>query len=132
MRRIVLPLACIFLVLVPFSSGAPVDGTSWAHREVGAGTVSDGKVTEPGVLELSKTFVAGQRACVIVIGDHKPVVDVEVKVYDPRNNLVAQDRGQDPAPDFVAVMWYPPRQERYRIVIHSYGKEYNKCSIAIK
>jgi hypothetical protein len=37
-----------------------------------------------------------------------------------------------PGRDFAAVMWYPPRQEMYRVAVHSYGKEYNECYIAIK
>ena len=131
MRRFLLPIGLVFLALVPFSSGAPSEGSSWAYRKIKAGTVSDGKL-EPGNLELSKIFVAGQRACVIVIGDHDPIVDLEIMVYDSHKNLVASDRGKDVAQDFVAVMWYPPREERYHIVINSYGKDFNKCSVAIK
>ena len=133
MRRLATLIALAFLTLVPPGSGGPVDGTSWAEQKVPGGTQgAHGEITEPGVMELKKTFMAGERACVVVIGDHDPVVDIEVKVYDSKKNLVAQDRGQAPAPDYVAVFWYPPRQETYRIVIHSYGKDYNKCSVAIK
>ncbi len=132
MRCVLLPIGLVFLALVPFSRGAPVEGTSWAYRVIKEGSESDGKVTEPGSLELSKVFVAGQKASVIVIGDHDPVVDVEIKVYDSKKNLVAHDRGKAPSQDFVAVMWYPPREERYQIVINSYGKIPNKCSVAVK
>ena len=132
MRCVLLAIGLIFLALVPFSSGAPVEGTSWGYREIKAGSVSDDKLTEPGTLELSNVFVAGRRASVIVIGDHEPVVDLEIMVYDSKKNLVAHDRGREPAQDYVAVMWYPPRQERYQIVINSYGKVLNKCSVAIK
>jgi hypothetical protein len=132
MRCILLPIGLIFLALVPFSSGAPTTGTSWAYRKIEAGTESGGKITEPGNWQLSKVFVAGQRACVIVVGDHKPVVDVEIKVYDSRKNLVAYDKGSEPAQDFAAVTWYPPREEKYQIVINSYGSAYNLCSVAIK
>lgn len=133
MRCVLLPIGLVFLALVPFSSsGAPIDGTSWAPRDIGEGTESGGKITEPGSQAIRKVFAAGQRACVIVIGDHKPVVDLEIKVYDAKKNLVAYDRGQEPAQDFVAVMWYPPREERYEIVINSYGKVHNECSVAIK
>jgi hypothetical protein len=132
MRGALLPIGLIFLALVPFSSGAPIEGTSWGISSVPAGIESGDKITEPGSLPFSKVFAAGQRACVVVIGDHKPVVDLEIKIYDAKKNLVAHVRGQEPARDFVAVMWYPPRQEKYQIVINSYGKVHNECSIAIK
>lgn len=133
MRRIVFLGVFALLGLVPVGVGSPVEGPSGASKRVPAGTVGEGgKITEPGILEFSKVYAAGQRACVIVIGDHDPVVDVEIKVYDSKNNLIVQDRGQGPAQDFAAVMWYPPRQETYRVAVHSYGKEFNKCYIAIK
>lgn len=132
MRGVLFAVGVSLLSLAPFSHGGPVNGTAWSYEQVGAGTVRDGVVTEPGCLHFTKAYVAGQRACVVVIGDHNPIVDVEVKVYDEKNQLVAQDRGQGKAKDFVAVMWYPPRQETYRIEVCSYGKEFNKCSIAFK
>jgi hypothetical protein len=133
MRRTVFLVVFALLGLVPVGSGSPVEGPSWARKRVPAGSVDEGgKISEPGTYEFSKVYAAGQRACVIVIGDHKPVVDVEIKVFDARNNLIVQDRGQAPAQDFAAVMWYPPRQETYRVAVHSYGKEFNECSIAIK
>jgi hypothetical protein len=124
MVRVLFPVGLLILALVPPGRGGPVDGTSWSTQRVPGG--------DPGTLQFSKAFVAGQRACVIVIGDHKPVVDVEIKVYDAKGKVVAEDRGQDPARDFVAAIWYPPRQETYRIEVRSYGKDYNDCSIAVK
>jgi hypothetical protein len=133
MRRTFFLGVFALLGLVPVGIGSPVEGPSASNKRVPAGTVGEGgKITEPGIYEFSKVYAAGQRACVIVIGDHKPVVDVEIKVFDSKNNLIVQDRGQEPARDFVAVMWYPPRQEIYRVAVHSYGKEYNECYIAIK
>jgi hypothetical protein len=132
MRRIVLAGVLALLTLVPFGKGAPVEGPSGASRIVPAGTGTKDNITEPGSLQYQKAFRAGERACVIVIGDHDPIVDVEVKVYDAKDNLVAQDRGKDPAPDFVAVMWYPPREQTYRIVVNSYGSVENKCYVAFK
>jgi hypothetical protein len=133
MRRAFGLVGLAVLMFVPLSRGGPIEGSSWSEQNISAGAVAEGgKVTEPGAAGTIKTFAAGRRACVVVVGDHDPVVDLEVKVYDSKGNLVAQDRGQDPARDYVAVMWYPPRQEQYRIMIHSYGAAYNKCSVAIK
>jgi hypothetical protein len=94
--------------------------------------VSGSTVTEAGTWEIRRAYAAGQRACVIVIGDHDPVVDVEVRIYDSQKQLVAKRRGTAAAPDFVAVMWYPPRDETYRIEVRSYGKIENICSVAFK
>jgi hypothetical protein len=132
MRRILVAIGLTVLLLTPFSSGAPIEGTAWMMVKVPEGRSSDGVVSEPGHLQYNRTFVAGQRACVVAIGDHKPPVDVEIKVFDAKNQVVAQDKGQGPAQDFAAVMWYPPRQEQYRIEVYNYGKEYNECSIAFK
>ncbi len=132
MRGVLCAVGLVMLSLAPFSLGAPVSGTSWASEQVAGGTVRDGTVTEPGCLRLIKTYVAGERACVVVIGDHDPVVPIEIKVYDDKDHLVAEDRGQGTAKDFAAVMWYPPRQATYRIEVCSFGKDYNKCSIAFK
>ena len=132
MRCVLFAVGLAMLALAPLGQGAPVNGTSWAYEKVTAGTIRDGVVSEPGCLHFNKTYVAGQRACVVVIGDHDPIVDVEVKVYDAKSNLVAHDRGDGSARDFAAVMWYPPRQEAYRIEVCSFGKDYNKCSVAFK
>jgi hypothetical protein len=132
--RMLVAVGLLVLALAaPLRSG-PVDGTSWAKVQVpgGSGTISGGSASEPGTWSLSRTFAAGQRACVIAIGDHEPIVDVEIKVYDSKNELVVKRRGAEPAPDFVMVVWYPPRQENYRIVINSYGKIDNVVSVAIK
>jgi hypothetical protein len=127
MQRAMIYAGLLLLALVPFSRSAPVDGSFWQRKEIGAASAG-----QPGMTPFSRTYAAGQRACVIVIGDHDPVVDVEIKVYDSKEQIVAEDRGSEQAKDFVAVMWYPPRQETYRIEVYNYGQQYNKCSIAIK
>ncbi len=132
MRKLLFAAGVAMLALAPFGRGGPVEGTAWSYKEIPGGTVQGGTVTEPGCLNYNKTFAAGQRACVVVIGDHDPVVDVEIKIYDEKNQLVALDRGQGQAKDFAAVVWYPPRQQTYRIEVCSYGKDFNKCSIAFK
>src|SRR6516165_3711991 len=132
MSRVLMWVGVFLLALVPSGTGAPIDGSLWIRTIVPAGTVSGETVTAPGTWSITRTFKAGERACVIVIGDHRPIVDVEVKVYDSKERLVAKRRGTEPAPDFVGVAWYPPREEKYRIEVSSYGKEYNECSVAIK
>jgi len=132
MRRIVLLGLCVLLGWVAVGSGAPVEGPSAGRKRVPAGKAGEGGKFEPGPLDFSRVFVAGQRACVIVVGNLKPIVDVEIQVYDSKQNLVAQDRGQEPARDYAAVIWYPPTQESYRIVVLNYGTKDNECYVAVK
>jgi hypothetical protein len=84
-------------------------------------------------------FKGGQRACVIVMGDHKPVVPVILEIRDEKGNLVGRDTPaagvSDPKAkgnDVCAVIWYPPRDGYYRITVKNLGQEYNDCWIAIK
>jgi hypothetical protein len=105
------------------------------------------KIGPKGTLILSKAnagdltkFKGGRRACVIVKGDHNPIVPVTVEILDEKDNVVARD---DPAAgatspgakgnDLAAVIWYPPRDGHYRIRIHNHGVEiYNDCYIVIQ
>jgi hypothetical protein len=132
MRRTLFAVGLVVLSLAPLGHGAPADGTAWSLEDIAAGVVRSGVVTEPGCMHFTKAYVGGERACVVLVGDHRPVVDVEIKVLDSKKQVVAHDRGQGPARDFAAVVWYPPREETYTIEVCSYGEEYNKCSIAFK
>ena len=133
MRRIGLLVGVLLLALVGGGRGGPVEGPDWFRKRVEKGIVSGGRVTEPGSQVFSKTFAAGRRACVIAVGDHKPVVELSVEVFDSQGKLVAKDSGgEGEARDFVAAIWYPPREETYRILIKSYGEEYNDVAIAVK
>jgi hypothetical protein len=83
-------------------------------------------------------FRGGQRATVIVVGDHDPIVPVILEVYDDKGKLVARDepaRGSASAKakgnDVCAVVWYPPRDSYYAIKIRNLGKDFNKCWVAI-
>jgi hypothetical protein len=58
-------------------------------------------------------FVGNERACVIVEGDHDPVMKLVLKVFDSSDKLVAEDAGGD----ILAVAWYPPRTQEYFIEI---------------
>ena len=55
-----------------------------------------------------------------VKGDHKGSSIVHVTVHDAKKNLVAEDKGREmPVGDMAAVIWYPPREGEYTIVIRA-------------
>ena len=98
---------------------SPVDGSRSTHERVGE--MSDRTLVE--------RFRGGERACVIVRGDHKPVVNVEVHISDDKGRPITKDVGGG---DLVAVTWYPPRDGNYTIRIVNHGKEYNECYVVLK
>ena len=120
MKRLVVLAGILALVLAAgLGNGAPLKGSR-----------SDViKVSAQGKSEFRETFRGGRRACVIVKGDQDPVVDLGVYVYDGSDRLVAKDDGRG---DFVAAIWYPPRNTTYKIVIHNSGSEWNRCYIVLK
>jgi hypothetical protein len=121
-KRLLFPVACLFAV-TSLSSAGPVDGPSYDEKNISKG----------GQLEIVKTFAAGKRACVLVIGDHNPIQQLTVTVYDKQGKVVARDEGQgEKSMDFVTAVWYPPREQSYRIVIQNGDRDYNVCKIAIK
>jgi hypothetical protein len=109
--------------------GEPVRGSHVFERRLDGLSPGSGGKQEPGTAEFKEAFRGGRRACVIVKGDHRPVVDLAVFVYDANGRLVAKDEGRG---DFVTAIWYPPRDATYRIVIQSPGKDYNDCYIVVK
>lgn len=101
----------------------PVDGQSAGDHRIGkAGS-------EPAAKEFVLTFRGGERACVIARGDHKPVVPLDVTVYDKDGVEVAKDASSK---DFVAAFWTPPRTAEYRIVVRNHGLEYNDVYVVFK
>jgi hypothetical protein len=80
-------------------------------------------------LIFKEKFRGGERACVIVKGDHKPVVDLGVYIYDEKDRLVAEDKGGG---EYVAAIWYPPRDAVYKVKIHNTGTDFNDCYISLK
>jgi hypothetical protein len=86
-------------------------------------------VLAKGQTEFEEVFQGGRRACVIAVGDHKPVVDIGISVYDAAKRLVAEDNGGG---DYVAAIWYPPRDAKYKIVVKNDGVEYNEMYIVFK
>jgi hypothetical protein len=122
MTRIILFLVVGLLLAVPGpGGGSPVQGKhSFGEPQ---------RIPKGARVRFEKEFRGGERACVIVRGDHKPVVDLSVAIYDQNGNLIAKD---DAGGDFVAAIWYPPRDATYRVDIVNPGAEYNDCYISLK
>ena len=67
--------------------------------------------------------VEGGKRRVIVVGDHNPVADLEILVFEVTEKgidgkQVAHDGGPEQG-DRVGVVWYPPRTGNYRIVVRN-------------
>lgn len=76
-----------------------------------------------------KEFQGGQRVCIIFEGDHDPVEDLIVTVLDAKGRVVArEDRGGD----LGAVIWYPPEDGKYTIVVKNTGKTWNDVTLIDK
>jgi hypothetical protein len=113
----------------------PVDGPTSMELRVPAS-----KPGEIGEADFTREFKGGQRAAVIIVGDHRPVVDLEVRVYETSKDsteekLVARDGG---GKDILGAVWIPARTGSYRIVIRNPSEykpdtnPYDKCYIAIR
>ena len=83
----------------------------------------------PGEKKIKVKFEGGKRASIILEGDHRPVADLGIEVYDDNNRLVAKDEGKG---DFAAVIWYPPVTGEYVIRLLNKQKDYNLCYLVIK
>jgi hypothetical protein len=80
------------------------------------------RVSEHGVIEITHTFMGGERACVVAVGDHRPPSPMEIRVFDAKNVLVAEANADT---DTAAAIWYPPVTAEYRIEVRNLGGEYN-------
>jgi hypothetical protein len=123
MHRYISIAALTMITLVPFGVSSPTDGT-----------YSDRNKIDSEPWRTTRTFVGGERACVVVFGDRGEedvVSKVHIKVFDAARQLVVEDAGNSNlAGDFGGVAWYPPRTAEYRIEVHS--AKANKVWIAIK
>ncbi len=120
MERLVFLGSLALILSLPASGGSsPLKGKHAAKE----------KISEQSALPLEMEFKGGERACVIVRGDHRPVVDLRVTVYDAQGKVVAKD---DRGGDIVTVIWYPPRDAVYRIEIVNPGEAYNVCYVSFK
>jgi hypothetical protein len=85
---------------------------------------------DPGAAaKVALEFKGGERACVILVGDHDPVMDLSISVYDANKRLVTKcDRGGD----FCCVVWHPAVTAKYHVEIQSKGRVWNKVYLVIK
>lgn len=75
-------------------------------------------------------FRGNERAAVLAVGDrHDPAAKLHIAVYDAKGTLVAEDKSDT---DFAGVVWYPPRDEEYRIEISQSGAGASQVYVAIK
>jgi hypothetical protein len=131
MRAALLLMICV-LAVASFAGAGPVDGPSWFVKQVEAGRQTTTGELVPGKLRVAVDCRGGERMCVIAAGDHDPVVEMAIAVYDDKGKQVAMDVGGEKVPDYVAAIWYPPRDGKYLVEIASKSKVFNKVTIAIK
>ncbi len=133
MRRLLLLSVLAMSALVSSGTTAPVNGPEWFRKRVEKATSNEQGETRPNKLVFTKTFKGGERASVVAIGDHQPIVPVGIQVRDKEGALVAQDIGSGAkTADFAAVVWFPPRDGEYTIIILNFGAEYNDIAVAVK
>jgi hypothetical protein len=111
------------LLLAGIAEASPLQGQGALQKKVLGGEV----------LQFKVKFKGGERACVIVIGDHRPVVALDLKVEDDKGTLIGQDKNGG---DFCAVIWYPPRDAEYVISVavphNGQEEDYDTLYVAVK
>ncbi len=107
----------------------PVEGSLGASVEVGHG--------QPWKATLK--FRGGVRACAIAWARQPRGAPVSVEVRDAKDKVIGRDNpreaaGKDDAPgsDIATVIWYPPRDGEYTILVRTYGDKAAETWIAIK
>jgi hypothetical protein len=118
-------LGLLFLNIGPLHSSA----LRGHYREPRLKNEKRGRLHAGSAYEFRDRFLANQRACVIVEGDHNPPMNLTIKVFDAAGNQVAADSAGG---DFVAAMWYPPQTQVYLISITCDGNDYNDLDIVVK
>jgi hypothetical protein len=110
-------------------------GVAWSssirghYREAHLKEEKFARLRAGGTYEFVDVFRGNQRACVIIEGDHNPIINLTVKVFDSAGKEVAVDNGGG---DVIAAMWYPPRTQEYRVVVGGDGAEFNDLDIVVK
>ena len=55
-------------------------------------------------------------------------MDMGIAVYDEADRLITEEQGLD----YVAAIWYPPRDAQYKVVVRNSGLEYNAMYLVFK
>jgi hypothetical protein len=138
----ILSLAILLTLAVAIASSwaGPVAGTIIrnAGRE-GSLQVPSARDGAFGEADMLVECRANQRTTIVIRGDHKPVADLELLVFEvaPGNaegKLVAGDKGKG---DVVGAVWIPQRTAMYRVIVRNpapFSKEnpYNECYVSIR
>jgi len=128
-RRAILAVVGALILNMAPAAGSPVKGHYREPVVVSEQAIDRAILNPHATYTFSETFRGNERACIIIEGDHKPVMDLRVTVKDPFNNVVAQDTAGG---DFVSVIWYPPRTQAYTISITGNGNVENYLYIVVK
>lgn len=133
MRRMLLLSVLALAALVSSGISAPVTGPEWFRKRVDKASPGEQGKMQPNPLVFERNFKGGERASIVAVGDHLPVVPVGIQVRDKAGNIVAQDLGTgEKTSDYAGVVWYPPRDGVYTIIILNFGAEYNDIALAVK
>jgi hypothetical protein len=134
----------VFALALGVVVAGPTGGTIHRNNQVENEGVLVPSMQVEGVPGENDEFViecrANQRTSILIRGDHDPVGELEVLVYESpadgskQGKLVAQGSG---TLDLVGAVWVPQRTEKYRIVIRnsapfSNRNRFNVCYVTIK
>jgi hypothetical protein len=129
-------VALVAALAVPLADGSPIKPVETTKVEVPASR----QPGVPGETDMIVECRGNQRTAVLLKGDHRPVGDLEVLVFElPKGSgpekLIAHGKGTK---DLVGVVFVPDRAGPVRIVFrnHAEYKEkinpYNECYLAVK
>jgi hypothetical protein len=120
MKRVIILGLILAAFLADPGTGSPLKGKA---------SLGFKKMEKESAIEFEEIFRGGERACVIVQGDHNPIVDLELSVFDSRGKLVAKEERSG---DLLAAIWYPPRDAVYKIRLVNPGTDFNVVYISLK
>jgi hypothetical protein len=129
MRRAALVVSIAGLLAAGhFGTAGPVGGPVGRYAKL-----------EPGsTLRFAAQFKGGERACVIVKGDHDPPMDITITVFEIKEDPASKQQSLVPVAkdnaggDLCSVIWYPPRTAQYAVEISSHGSVWNKIWLAVR
>lgn len=114
------PVLLVFSLLIPLAVAGPVGGRKVVNMEIEAKTV----------FTFFAEFKGRERANVIAIGDGRsPLL---LFAYDTEGNCIARDIELNGTPDDRTIIWYPPRNQKYKIEVQNTGVVKNTAKIVIR